>query len=128
MHSLPIRTDPPITSAFNLLLTQAMAAQLYACGQLKNNADVAISDSTKNEIMKKVDFFMDPLQQEADRIGLGKEYAQSVKDATLLASACLEDLEARKSKAARQTKLSESLGISQEQYAELVEKVAIPKN
>ncbi|KAK1052398.1 hypothetical protein LTR74_016541 [Friedmanniomyces endolithicus] len=97
-----------------------MAAQLYACGQLKNAA-VAISDSTKNEIMKKVDFFIDPLQQKADRIGFGKEYAQSVKDATLLASARLEDLEARKSKAARQTKLSESLGTSQEQYAQLVE-------
>jgi len=109
-----------LASAFSLLLTQAMAAQLYACGQLKNAA-VAISDSTKNEIMKKVDFFIDPLQQKADRIGLGKEYAQSVKDATLLASARLEDLEARKRKAARQTELSESLGISQEQYAQLVE-------
>ncbi|KAK0259456.1 hypothetical protein B0A54_02906 [Friedmanniomyces endolithicus] len=100
-----------------------MATQLYACGQLKNAA-VAISDSTKNEIMKKVDFFIDPLQQKADRIGFGKEYAQSVKDATLLASARLEDLEARKRKAARQTELSESLGISQEQYAQLVEEVS----
>jgi len=121
MHSLPIRTDPPITSALNLLLTQAMAAQLYACGQIKNNADVVMSDSTKKEKMNKVDFFIIPLQQEADRIGLGKEYAPVVKDATLLASARLEDLEARKSKAARHTKLAELLEISQEQYAKLAE-------
>ena len=94
----------------------------------EQHTDVAISDSSEKTITKKIDFFMNSLQQEADRIGLVKEYAQSVKDATLLASARLEDLEARKSKAARQTKLSESLGISQEQYAELVEKVAIPKN
>ncbi|KAK0291720.1 hypothetical protein LTR91_010426 [Friedmanniomyces endolithicus] len=71
--------------------------------------------------MNKVDFFIIPLQQEADRIGLGKEYAPVVKDATLLASARLEDLEARKSKAARHTKLAELLEISQEQYAKLAE-------
>ncbi|KAK0776791.1 hypothetical protein LTR91_015920 [Friedmanniomyces endolithicus] len=87
----------------------------------EQHTDVAISDSSEKTITKKIDFFMNSLQQEADRIGLVKEYAQSVKDATLLASARLEDLEARKSKAARQTKLSESLGISQEQYAQLVE-------
>ncbi|TKA25798.1 hypothetical protein B0A54_17586 [Friedmanniomyces endolithicus] len=106
--------DPTITSAFNLLLMQTMAAQLYACGQFKDNIELAISDSSKKTIMKKIDFYMDPLQQEANRIGLGKEYTQAVKDATLLTSARLEDLQAQMSKVSRQAKLSELLGISQE--------------
>ncbi|TKA40240.1 hypothetical protein B0A54_10846 [Friedmanniomyces endolithicus] len=68
----------------------------------------------------KIDYFTQPLQEEANRIGMGKEHAQAVRDGTMLATASLRELEhfrSQKEKAVKaKVELSKTLGVSPEQY------------
>ncbi|KAK0276115.1 hypothetical protein LTR91_017154 [Friedmanniomyces endolithicus] len=63
----------------------------------------------------KIDYFTQPLQEEANRIGMGKEHAQAVRDGTMLATASLRELEhfrSQKEKAVKaKVELSKTLGV-----------------
>lgn len=114
--------SPTLPSALRVLLTPMMAAQFYAFEQIKNNP--GLSDYAKNAISERVDFLMGPLEQEVKQIGLGKPHAQALENATMLASARIEDLKTAyaKSNAAKATaEPADTLGITPQQYTRLAD-------
>jgi len=61
--------------------------QTYCVSRLKSDHHLIDSDN------QEIDFLVRPLQQEADRLGLGEQYAQSLQHPELLASTSDQDPE-----------------------------------